>query len=111
MKAQRKKRPSMFPKSEAPMEIDAHFRALLNISYCSPVCLMKSTAYSYFIPSSISASAIITGARPKPATQCTATQESGFSRNLFFSNSNYSSTHKGGGVPSSNSRSVTLMQV
>ena len=30
--APRKKRPSMFPKSGAPMEIDAHFRALLNIS-------------------------------------------------------------------------------
>ena len=53
---------------------------------------MKSTASSYFIPSSISASATITGARPRPATQCTATQESGFSRNLFFSNSNHSST-------------------
>ena len=31
-KAPRKKGPSMFPKSGAPMEIDAHFRALLNIS-------------------------------------------------------------------------------
>lgn len=53
---------------------------------------MKSTASSYFIPSSISASATITGARPRPATQCTATQESGFSWNLFFSNSNHSLT-------------------
>ena len=32
-KALRKKRPSMFLQSEAPMEADAHFRALLNISF------------------------------------------------------------------------------
>ena len=31
-KAPRKKHPSMFPKSGAPKEIDAHIRALLNIS-------------------------------------------------------------------------------
>jgi hypothetical protein len=31
-KALRKKRPSMFPQNGAPMEIDAHFRALFNIS-------------------------------------------------------------------------------
>jgi hypothetical protein len=31
-RAPRKKRPSMFPKSGATMEIDAHFWALLNIS-------------------------------------------------------------------------------
>ena len=31
-KAPRKKRPTMFPKSGAPMEMDTHFRALLNIS-------------------------------------------------------------------------------
>ena len=34
--ALRKKRPSMFPKSGAPMEADVHFRALLNISYGVP---------------------------------------------------------------------------
>jgi len=35
-KALRKKRPSMFPKSEAPTEANAHFRALLNISFGVP---------------------------------------------------------------------------
>jgi len=32
-KALRKKRPSMFPKSKAPTEANAHFRVLLNISF------------------------------------------------------------------------------
>ena len=36
-KAPRKKRPSKFPKSGAPTEADAHFRALLNISLGSPI--------------------------------------------------------------------------
>jgi len=35
----------MFPKSGAPMEIDAHFRALLNISYSSPVRSPPSTIF------------------------------------------------------------------
>ena len=35
-KALRKKHPSMFPKSGAPMEADAHFWALLNISFGVP---------------------------------------------------------------------------
>ena len=35
-KVVRKKRPSKFPKSGAPMEVDAHFRALLNISFGVP---------------------------------------------------------------------------
>ena len=35
-KALRKKRLCMFPKSRAPMEADAHFRALLDISYGVP---------------------------------------------------------------------------
>lgn len=38
-----------------------------------------STAASYLRPSSINANATKTGARPRPATQCTATQASGFS--------------------------------
>jgi hypothetical protein len=36
-KALRKKRPSIFPKSGAPMEADAHCRALLNISFGVPI--------------------------------------------------------------------------
>jgi hypothetical protein len=36
-KALRKKRPFLFPKSWVPMETDAHFRALLDISFGSPV--------------------------------------------------------------------------
>lgn len=40
---------------------------------------INSTAASYLRPSSIRASATSTGALPKPATQCTATQASGFS--------------------------------
>jgi len=32
-RALRKKRPSLFPKSGAPMEKEANFRALLNISF------------------------------------------------------------------------------
>ena len=43
--ALRKKRQSMSPKSGAPMEIDAHFRALLNISYSSPVRSPPSTIF------------------------------------------------------------------
>jgi hypothetical protein len=35
-KAIRKERPSMFPKSGAPMETDAHSRALLNLSFRVP---------------------------------------------------------------------------
>jgi hypothetical protein len=35
-KSLRKKRPSMFLKSEAPMETDTHSRALLNISFRVP---------------------------------------------------------------------------
>jgi hypothetical protein len=35
-KALRKKRPSMFPKSGAPMEADAYFRALHNIYFGIP---------------------------------------------------------------------------
>jgi hypothetical protein len=35
-KAIRKKRTSMFPKSGTPMEADAHFRALLDISFGGP---------------------------------------------------------------------------
>ena len=35
-KALRNKRTSMFPKSGAPTEKDAHFRALLNISFGVP---------------------------------------------------------------------------
>jgi hypothetical protein len=35
-KALRKERPSMFPKSKAPMETDAHSRALLNIFFGVP---------------------------------------------------------------------------
>jgi len=35
-KAVKKKCPSMFPKSGAPTEADAHFRALLNISFRVP---------------------------------------------------------------------------
>jgi hypothetical protein len=34
--ARRKKHPSTFPKSRAPMEADANFRALLNISFGVP---------------------------------------------------------------------------
>lgn len=34
---------------------------------------MVSTASSYFMPNSIKAMATRTGARPNPATQCTAT--------------------------------------
>lgn len=44
--------------------------------------LINSTAASYFNPSSINANATRTGARPKPATQCTATHVSGSSENL-----------------------------
>jgi hypothetical protein len=32
----RKEHPSMFPKSEAPMETDAHSRALFNVSFGVP---------------------------------------------------------------------------
>jgi hypothetical protein len=35
-KALRKERPSMFPKTEAPMGTDAHSRALLTISFGVP---------------------------------------------------------------------------
>jgi hypothetical protein len=35
-KALRKEWPSMFPKSEAPKETDAHYRAVLNISFGVP---------------------------------------------------------------------------
>ena len=35
-KAARKKRPSMFPKSGVPMQANAHFRVLLNISFGVP---------------------------------------------------------------------------
>jgi hypothetical protein len=40
---------------------------------------ISSTAPSYFKPNSIKANATMTGARPNPATQWTATQPSGFS--------------------------------
>ena len=36
-KALRKKCPSMFPKSGAPMEADAHFQALLDITFGVPI--------------------------------------------------------------------------
>jgi len=35
-KTLRKKRPSMFPKSGAPVEADTHFRALFNMSFGVP---------------------------------------------------------------------------
>jgi hypothetical protein len=35
-KALRKERPSKLPKSRAPMEKDAHYRAVLNISFKVP---------------------------------------------------------------------------
>jgi len=47
-KASRKKHPSMFPKSGAPMEIDAHSQTLLNISYSSPVKEPRSPPSSIF---------------------------------------------------------------
>lgn len=44
--------------------------------------LINSTAPSYLSPNSINANATSTGARPKPATQCTATHASEVSLNL-----------------------------
>ena len=44
--------------------------------------------------------------RPRPATQCTATQQPGSSQNLVFSKLSQSSTILlGGGAPSSNGQS------
>merc|ERR1712062_870642 len=62
---------------------------------------MTSTASSYFMPSSISATATKTGARPRPVTQCTPTQVSGSSLNSFLTNpSHFSTISWEGGDPS-----------
>merc|ERR1711884_895481 len=69
---------------------------------------MTSTASSYFMPSSISATATKTGARPRPVTQCTPTQVSGSSLNSFLTNpSHFSTISWEGGDPSVKEISVT----
>lgn len=71
-------------------------------------CLMNCTASSYFIPPSINARATSTGAHPRPATQWTAIQQPGSSRNWTFTRLNQSSTiWLDGGAPSSNGQSRT----
>lgn len=69
-------------------------------------CLISSTASSYFIPASISASATNTGARPNPATQWTAMHEPGSFLNRSCSRSNHLfKISWGGNEPSENSQS------
>ena len=73
-------------------------------------CLMNCTASSYFIPPSINARATSTGALPRPATQWTAIQQPGSSRNLIFTRLNQLSTiWLDGGAPSSKGRLRTRM--
>jgi len=69
-KALRKKRPSMFPKSGAPMEADAHFRALLIYLSRSPVkepsfkaSFIKSLAQKCPVPKVIRSSFRVPGIR------------------------------------------------
>jgi len=54
-KALRKERPSMFPKSEAPMETDAHFRVIFNISFGVPSKGALSPGLPHGVPSEIDA--------------------------------------------------------
>lgn len=69
---------------------------------------ISSTASSYFMPSSISASATNTGALPSPAIQCTAMQPDGSSLNRNrITSKNCSITSTGGPIPSSNGKSRT----
>lgn len=55
-----------------------NFFHLVGLLSSNTYSLIISTAASYFKPNSISAKATRTGARPRPATQWTATQASGF---------------------------------
>ena len=73
---------------------------------------MSSTAAVYFMPCSMRATATSTGALPSPATQCTATHPSGWSRNV----SSITSIHflmisAGGAAPSSNGQSCRAIGV
>ena len=71
---------------------------------------MASTASSYFMPSSIRAIATSTGALPRPVTQCTPTQVSGFSVNSALTTFSHLSTISWlGGEPSEKIRNGTIL--
>ena len=73
------------------------------LALIAPLRLLRiaSTASSYFMPSSIRAIATSTGALPRPVTQCTPTQVSGFSVNSALTTFSHLSTISWlGGEPS-----------
>ena len=73
------------------------------LALMAPLRLLRiaSTASSYFMPSSIRAIATRTGALPRPVTQCTPTQVSGFAVNSALTTfSHLSTTSWLGGEPS-----------
>ena len=73
------------------------------LALMAPLRLLRiaSTASSYFMPNSIRAIATSTGALPRPVTQCTPTQVSGFSVNSALTTFSHLSTISWlGGEPS-----------